>query len=108
MGARRAALCDLSVHLREHPELDIAPPRVTGWPRALLDHTAAVPADWRRPGSSPQETIAAWTPVVHAYLDGANRGRPEPRPRALDLYGIARLCAELHAALRTAGIEYAD
>ncbi len=61
---------------------------------------------WFVVGATPSRTVRGWTPVVHGEIDAARRHDASPREKANALYRVARLCAELHAAQLTAGIDY--
>jgi hypothetical protein len=100
-----AALRDIRQLAREHADLTPRAPRLDSWPKQLLDATEDVPMGWFVVGARPSQIVRAWTPVVHTEIDAARR-QASASEKAVALYRVARLCAELHAAQLTAGIDY--
>lgn len=101
-----AALREIRTIKRTIPTLDLPTPVLANWPTALLEATREVPMQWRVTGATAHRTVSSWTAVVHEFLDTATPDNADAGEKAATYYGVARLCSELHAALRTAGIEY--
>jgi hypothetical protein len=101
-----AALRDIRRLAREHADLAFRAPRLSSWPKQLLDATEDVSMGWFVVGATPSRIARAWTPVVHTEINAARRVQASASEKTIALYRVARLCAELHAAQVTAGINY--
>jgi hypothetical protein len=102
-----SALVDIRRLHTEHPNSVIDDPSLENWPQALLERAQSVVGldAWRQDGATVAEVVSSWTPIAHEQIEAATRGGSSPAARARALYGVARLCAELHAVLRAGGVE---